>query len=115
MATIKKGNLFTHAKKSGQTIVLRKKSSAKKTAGIPALAVKKKRAKTVPVVRKKLVKKSRVKPVPAAKAFKYVLEVQKKKDGPWSVMLGSNLRETIKSLASTYASSYPKYAFRVME
>lgn len=105
MATVKKGNAFLHAKKSGKSIAFKKKET--KTAARKIKVVGRK------VVAKKMVR--RVAAVPRQNHVKYVIQVKKTEKGMWSALgLGGNSLKIVSQVAHLYAKNYPTYAFRIV-
>jgi hypothetical protein len=100
MTTLKKGNIFAHAK-AGKKIIFQASPKVKAVRANPA-----KRA-----VKQTVAKKA----APPKKQFKYCLQYKKLESHPfWQTVAGANDLEAVKVLAKRYAKSYPSYYFQVV-
>lgn len=99
MATLKKGNIFAHARSSGKTVVFKKKASVK--------------CNPVRPLKARIVKKV-VKTAPAKKQFVYVVQHSDSASGPWKTAYGCAMKTDALELAKHIAKLNPKKFIRVI-
>lgn len=100
MATIKKGNVFAHAKKARATVKFAKKKPAAKKAPARKTAAKAAPRRTVKTAK--------------AHAYKHCIKVRKPGSTLWqSLGVGGDSKQALFAIAKAYARRYPNHGFKV--